>query len=572
VLLCMPAEVVATNCFPLLAGRDLVRLNSANLSRLARQVLTVAYAMSPPVSLPTTTKHAEHVVWGWFWKRSMSVRPSPNLTVPHLAMMIGNEHLVNGNIYLTYNKPDYSLLCAKVLNTPLLTVKISSLRMTVSDNDDPILRYLASFTSLQELHISASKARSDAAFLTVLRSVAPLYALRIACMLPVTDAVMDALSRQTQTLTELTVSWVLRSGVGLYRLAAQCRSLRVLQLRCILDPAADGPIPIPATYLAAIAVGCPMLEVLCIQDADPNTDTLAMFAIHCPSLRSIESSESLLVTDAGLTALARTCSRLTTLDSATWAVTDEAAVRAASPVLSRLQHVKLYGQMPCVPANSHTLGQALAHMCDLRSLSLWNFALDGAQLGTLAPHCTTLTTLHVCHNSKLSGDTAADAVAAIVTRNPLLQELQLPGRAWLQHSSLTAIAASCPLLRELRAHTSEPSTITDAVAVALVQGCRHLTTVQGISGPQLTDVSVLAFAEYCPRLVSLTVEHSPQVTEAALTTLVQKCCDLAILLVCKSTVDGAVAGRLTTGRSLKVSVPGHVRLPNGELWTLSIVL
>jgi hypothetical protein len=211
-------------------------------------------------------------------------------------------------------------------------------------------------------------------------------------MLPVTDAVMDALSRQTQTLTELTVSWVLPSGVGLYRFAAQCHSLRVLQLRCILDPAADDPIPIPAAYLAAIAVGCPMLEVLSIQDTDPNTDTLAMFAIHCPNLRSIESSKSLLVTDAGLTALARTCSRLTTLGSATWAVTDEVAVRAASLMLSRLQHVKLYGQMPCVPANSHTLGQALAHMCDLRTLSLWNFALDGAQLGTLAQHCTTLTT------------------------------------------------------------------------------------------------------------------------------------------------------------------------------------
>jgi hypothetical protein len=272
-MLCVPAEVVATNCFPLLAGLDLVRLDSANLSRRARQVLTVVFAMSPPVSLPTTTKHAEHVVWGWFWKRSMSVRPSPNLTVPHLAMMIGNEHLVKGNIYLTYNNPDDSLLCARVLNAPLLTVKISSLRMTVTDNDDPILRYLASFTSLQEIHIRASKARSDAAFLTVLRSVAPLYALRIACMLPVTDAVMDALSRQTQTLTELTVSWVLPSGVGLYRFAAQCHSLRVLQLRCILDPAADGPIPIPAAYLVAKAVGCPMLEVLRIQDTDPNTDT-----------------------------------------------------------------------------------------------------------------------------------------------------------------------------------------------------------------------------------------------------------------------------------------------------------
>jgi hypothetical protein len=87
----------------------------------------------------------------------MSVRPSPNSTIPHLAMMIGNEHLVDGSIYLTYNKPDDFILCARVLNTPLLTEKISSLRMPVSDNDDPILLYLASFTSLQELHISASK-------------------------------------------------------------------------------------------------------------------------------------------------------------------------------------------------------------------------------------------------------------------------------------------------------------------------------------------------------------------------------------------------------------------------------
>jgi hypothetical protein len=46
VLLCVPAEVVAANLFPLLAGRELVRLDSASLSHRARQVLTVVFAMS----------------------------------------------------------------------------------------------------------------------------------------------------------------------------------------------------------------------------------------------------------------------------------------------------------------------------------------------------------------------------------------------------------------------------------------------------------------------------------------------------------------------------------------------
>jgi hypothetical protein len=57
-----------------------------------------------------------------------------------------------------------------------------------------------------------------------------------------------------------------------------------------------------------------------------------------------------------------------------------------------------------------------------------------------------------------------------VERNPLLEQMSVMGNKWLQDDQVTAIATSCPLLRELRAQNG-PSALTEAAVVALALGC-----------------------------------------------------------------------------------------------------
>jgi hypothetical protein len=568
-----PAEVATAKIFPLLSARDFVRLDSANLSHRTRRLTRCFRGMSSSVSLRhMTDQKLECTAWEWFWARSAVIIPSQNkVNLEQLSRMVGNEHLVRGIINLTYEGSTHSELCARVLGIQAVARKVSQLEVAINDPGDALLRVLSSLTNLKVLCISLSNRPHEKVLCTLLEGCAPLLSLTVNGDLTLTDTLRTALQRHVPTLTALFLTVGFSTATDLYDLVAQCSNLRSLRLREGLPPHIDDDTAMPAASVLAIAIGCPNLQALEISQTDPGIDALTVFASHCPDLGHFCSLDTLPgsnITNTALATLASNCPGLTTLWNVGWGVTDEAVVHAAESWLSRLQQVSLRGLEPfleggdgngdedgvetggpesIVSVYHNTLTLAMAHLRDVRALSLSMFhELGSEQLQVLASRCTKLQTLYLPGEQFLPDQhDCGDAVIAIVARNPLLETISVPGKKWLRDDVMAAVAASCPLLHELRAQTG-PTALTDAGLVALAQGCRKLIAACELSGPELTDVSVLALAEHCPDLTIVNLVHSPQVTEAALTVLVQSCRKLRSLQLCKATVVPDAADRLRT--------------------------
>jgi hypothetical protein len=564
-----PAEVATAKIFPLLSARDLVRLDSANLTHRTRRLTRCFRGMTSSVSLGhMTDQKLECTAWEWFWARSAVIIPSRNkVNLEQLSRMVGNEHLVRGAINLTYEGSTHSELCDRVLGIQAVARKVWQLEVTIDEPGDPLLRVLSSLTNLKVLCISLSNGPHEKVLSTLLEGCAPLLSLAVNEDLTLTDTLRTALQRHVPTLTALFLTAGFSTATDLYDLVAQCSNLRSLSLREGLPPHIDDDTAMPAASALAIARGCPNLQALEISHTDPGIDALTVFASHCPDLGHFCSLDTLAgsnITNTALATLASNCPALTTLWNVSWGVTDEAVVHAAESWLSRLQRVSLRGLEPflgggdgdgeetetggpesVVSVYHHTLILAMALLRDVRALSLSMFhELGSEQLQVLASRCTKLQSLHLPGEQFFPDQhDFGDAVIAIVARNPLLETISVPGKKWLRDDVMTAVAASCPLLHELRAQTG-PTALTDAGLVALAQGCRKLTAACELSGTELTDVSVLALAEYCPDLTIVNLVHSPQVTEAALTVLVQSCRKLRSLQLCKATVVPDAADRL----------------------------
>jgi hypothetical protein len=580
-----PAEVATAKIFPLLSARDFVRFDSANLSHRTRRLTRCFRGMTSSVSLRhMTDQKLECTAWEWFWARSAVIIPSRNkVNLEQLSRMVGNEHLVRGTINLTYEGSTHSVLCDQVLGIQAVARKVSQLEVATNDPGDALLRVLSSLTNLKVLCISLSNRPHEKVLSTLLEGCAPLLSLTVDGDLTLTDTLRTALQRHVPTLTALFLTAGFSTATDLYDWVAQCSNLRSLRLREGLPPHIDDDTTMPAASVLAIAIGCPNLQALEICRTNPGIDALTVFASHCPDLRHFCSLETLPgsnITNTALATLASNCPGLTTLWNVGWGVTDEAVVHAAKPWLSRLQQVSLRGLEPfleggdgdgdedgaetggpesVVSAYHNTLTLAMAHLRDVRALSLSMFHEQGSeQLQVLASRCTKLQTLHLPGEQFFPDQhDFGDAVIAIVARNPLLETISVPGKKWLRDDVMAAVAASCPLLHVLRAQTG-PTALTDAGLVALAQGCRKLTAACELSGPELTDLSVLALAEHCPDLTIVNLVHSPQVTEAALTVLVQSCRKLRSLQLCKATVVPDAADRLraaaAAGQRLAVSL------------------
>jgi hypothetical protein len=316
----------------------------------------------------------------------------------------------------------------------------------------------------------------------------------------------------------------------------------------------------------AIAQGCPKLQIISVGRFEDGFDALTVFATHCSDLQSLECVLSLHLADPGLAALSNNCANFSSLLGPFWQVTNESVVHAAHLLLSRLQHVSLYGSKRLAQfyINNNTLPQAVAYMRGLQTLRL-GFCEPPICLQVLsALNCTQLRSVVIHCGDLLNDPVVAAAVTAIVTSNPLLEQLDLPGNGWLSDDVLTIIAASCPLLQELCADYEIPSALTDVAVVALAQGCPKLTVMEGLSGPALTDASVIALTECCSDLSKVYLEHSPQVTETALIALAEKCLTLEVLQVCASSLDKAAVKRIRAAHRRDRSTYFFVHAWDGE--------
>jgi hypothetical protein len=482
-----PAEVATAKIFPLLSARDFVRLDSANLSHRTRRLTRCFRGMTSSVSLRhMTDQKLECTAWEWFWARSAVIIPSRNkVNLEQLSRMVGNEHLVRGAINLTYEGSTHSELCDRVLGIQAAARKVWQLEVTIDEPGDPLLRVPSSLTNLKVLCISLSNGPHEKVLSTLLEGCAPLLSLTVNGDLTLTDTLRTALQRHVPTLTALFLTAGFSTATDLYDWVAQCSNLRSLRLREGLPPHIDDDTAMPAASVLAIARGSPNLQALEISQTDPGIDALTVFASHCPDLRhfcSLDTLASSNITNTALATLASDCPGLTTLWNVGCGVTDEAVVHAAESWLSRLQQVSLRGLEPfleggdgngdedgaetggpesVVSAYHNTLTLAMAHLRDVRALSLSMFhELGSEQLQVLASRCTKLQSLHLPGEQFFPDQhDFGDAVIAIVARNPLLETISVPGKKWLRDDVMTAVAASCPLLHELRAQTG-PTALT----------------------------------------------------------------------------------------------------------------
>jgi hypothetical protein len=553
----------ASEVFAKLAAHDMVRLDSANLNHKSRQALADQRAECPPWKFEHSrgTDESELMLCGWFWKRAMPIAFFEQLSMEFLSKMVGNEHLVYGDVELTYSGAEEhdKDLCAQLFTVPTLARKVSKLSILSIAEADPLLQHLPALSSLKRIEfVDGGSYLPEHRFVGVLRAAVPLSSFQIGHDFAVTDATVEALTSHRQTLTVLSLSLHPLGAAAsvLYDGIARCSNLLDLYLDGRPNLGTFEFEPLPASAVTSIAAGCSKLQTVRIRPAEPDIDIFAVFAMHCPDLRSIGSAMVMLyglrLTDEGLCALSDNCPRLTSLADVIWAVTEVSAVHRADRALSRLQEVSLWGRQSSLfapePDNTllrnTTLAQAMAHMRDMQTFQTVNFALEGAELSLLAARCTQLCTLLLSKAVPRYPEAVGGAIAAIAARNPKLSRLQVPGNDWLRDDVVTTIATSCPRLSALLTSGGGPSALTDEAVIALARGCPGLQSPNGLSGPQLTDRSVLAFAEHCPDLRTLYLEHSPLVTEEALTTLVRNCRKMERLSVRRNTIDAAALQRL----------------------------
>jgi hypothetical protein len=554
----------ASEVFAKLAAHDMVRLDSANLNHKSRQALADQCAECPPWKFEHSrgTDESELMLCGWFWKRALPIAFFEQLSMEFLSKMVGNEHLVYGDVELTYSGAEEhdKDLCAQLFAVPTLARKVSKLSILSIAEADPLLQHLPALSSLKRIEfVDGGSYLPEHLFVGVLRAAVPLSSFQIGHDFAVTDATVEALTNHRQTLTVLSLSLHPLGAAAsvLYDGIARCSNLLDLYLDGRPNLGTFEFEPLPASAVTSIAAGCSKLQTVRIRPAEPDIDIFAVFAVHCPDLRSIGSAMVMLyglrLTDEGLCALSDNCPRLTSLADVIWAVTEVSAVHRADRALSRLQEVSLWGRQSSlfapepdnavrVPRNT-TLAQAMAHMRDMQTFQTVNFAVGGAELGLLATHCTEIRTVYVSDASR-DPEAVGDAIAAIAARNPQLSSLRMPDNEWLRDDVVITIAISCPRLLYFLRDGRGPSALTDEAMVALASGCTRLQRVNGLSGPHITDVSVLAFATYCQGLETLHLGRSPLVTEAALTVLVRNCRKLVSLSVCRSTIDADALQRL----------------------------
>jgi hypothetical protein len=146
---------------------------------------------------------------------------------------------------------------------------------------------------------------------------------------------MVAVAERCPKLRELTFECCQVADAALGAVAEHCRALRVL---CFSQRSGC----LAALYtLAAIAVGCPLLEDVTIQSPVLSDSVVKVLAVCCPQLRrlSLRAAESGSYIGAGaLLTVAKNCPGLEELNVDDTAVTDAVldALAAGCPTLARL--------------------------------------------------------------------------------------------------------------------------------------------------------------------------------------------------------------------------------------------
>ena len=248
-----------------------------------------------------------------------------------------------------------------------------------------------------------------------------------------------------------------------------------------------------------------------------------------------------LLSDEGVTAAARRCPRLRTLNlECTDAVTDAAIIEVANlcPHLQtlNLDYAKLITDRAVIHAAEH---------CDLKSVDLSNQGgITDESILALAKNCPNLKLLKV--DSWESDDThITDASVLALARCTRLETLDLFGFEAVTDASIIPIVTRCCSLLEL--HLDRCS-VSDVGVMSITRNCPMITalslgerTSSAHEKSIIHDKSIVALASGCPRLRFLSI-HCLYVTDESCMALARGCVDLrSLYITCPITDTGLIA-------------------------------
>ena len=246
-----------------------------------------------------------------------------------------------------------------------------------------------------------------------------------------------------------------------------------------------------------------------------------------------------LLSDEGVTAAARRCPRLRTLNlECTGAVTDAAIIEVANlcPHLQtlNLDYAKLVTDRAVIHAAEH---------CDLKSVDLSNKDnITDESILALAKNCPNLEVLR-CDSFDKDDARITDAAVLALARCTRLETLDLAGFGAVTDASIVPLVTRCRSLLDLCLNFCS---VSDVGVMSIARNCPMITALS-LGGESrvhesiIHDKSIVALASGCPRLRFLSID-SEVVTDESCMALARGCVDLrSLYITCPITDTGLIA-------------------------------
>jgi hypothetical protein len=270
--------------------------------------------------------------------------------------------------------------------------------------------------------------------------------------------------------------------------------------------------------IAALAESCTQLESVQITVYSVTGAWLAALFTYCVHLRVLNSPD-VAMNEAAILALGNPA-RVSPLEelSCSWGVTTTNL--SASDYARAFAGVRRLRLSVVMTISASSLGAALREMRYLQhaSIEAWYFgSLPASVLSALAEGTTVLEYLFIAGN--VTGKVES-ALMGIAQRNPKLVNVELEhSRLVVTDPVLHAFAEHCATLQQLK--LSNAQSVTDTSVIALGRGCPRLCTLTLRRCVRLTDRGVIALAENCRSLSCVDIRDSARVSQAALELLLQ---------------------------------------------------
>eukprot|EP00899_Mesostigma_viride_P018928 jgi/Mesvir1/27036/Mv20735-RA.1 len=318
-----------------------------------------------------------------------------------------------------------------------------------------------------------------------------------------------------------------------------CRRLRTLNLACCAGIRDD--------FLAVVAVSCRDLERLDVSDCDVSDNGVIALAQHCHELKHLLLSdckqvtcasiqhiaegcchlEQLVVTrtkvtDAGITAIARRCTKLRHLDVQSCSYVTDAGISEVAAHCPRLQHLGVQGLLHVTDISIIAVAEACPGLIGLDISAC--IAMSAHGMRVLADRCRELERVDVA-NSQIS----SAGLQELASRCARLRHLNARDSTSFDDDVAIALGSNCPDLRHLA--VGRMRGLTDAGIIALAKGCPLLEHLCILSCAHVTDAGMSAVAIHCPRLRHLELWDCRDVTDASIFLVGEHCRELEELRV-----------------------------------------